>query len=125
MSNIYFAVVIACFALHIHFSFRQICSIAEAIWKYTIKERASTMVVIKGLAITAGSKPIRFARIGRVQPIIFARNTATSQGQAHNKGHRYAYSVKQKQFDEIGKGRVMPQSIATRISFQITANVSL
>ena len=28
-----------------------------------------------------------------------------NQGQTHNNGHRYAYSVKQKQFDEIGKGK--------------------
>lgn len=46
-----------------------------AIWKYTINDRASTMVVMKGLAITAGSKPIFFARIGNVQPIILAIRT--------------------------------------------------
>jgi hypothetical protein len=39
-----------------------------AILKYISKEQASTIVVIKGEAITAGSNPIFLASIGRVQP---------------------------------------------------------
>ena len=35
-------------------------------------------VVIKGLAITAGSKPSFFARIGIMQPIIFAKITVSA-----------------------------------------------
>ena len=43
-----------------------------AILKYISKEQASTIVVINGDAITAGSKPIFLASIGRVQPTILA-----------------------------------------------------
>ena len=43
-----------------------------AILKYINNEQASTIVVINGDAITAGSKPIFLARIGRVQPTSFA-----------------------------------------------------
>ena len=50
--------------------------IADATRKYTSKDSASTMVVIKGLAMTAGSKPRRFARTGSKQPIIMAITTA-------------------------------------------------
>ena len=45
--------------------------------KYTSRDRASTMVVMNGLAITAGSKPRRLASRGRVQPTIFAMTTVT------------------------------------------------
>ena len=37
-----------------------------------MSEMASTIVVIRGDAITAGSSPIFFARIGKTAPIIFA-----------------------------------------------------
>ena len=40
--------------------------------KYATKDIASTIVVIKGLAITAGSNPILLAAIGSIQPTIFA-----------------------------------------------------
>ena len=46
-----------------------------AIVKYIINDIASTIVVIKGLAITAGSNPIFFANIGSVLPTILAHNT--------------------------------------------------
>ena len=36
------------------------------------------MVVMKGLAITAGSKPIFLASIGRLQPISFATSTVSA-----------------------------------------------
>ena len=39
---------------------------------------ASTTVVIRGPAIIAGSNPIFFASIGRVQPIPFATTTITA-----------------------------------------------
>ena len=51
---------------------------AFAIPKQTIKERASTIVVIKGLAITAGSKPIFFAKSGSVQPTTLATITVSA-----------------------------------------------
>ena len=38
-----------------------------------IRDMASTMVVIKGEAITAGSAPIFFARRGMVQPTTLAQ----------------------------------------------------
>ena len=47
--------------------------------KYTIKEIASTIVVIIGLAITAGSKPIRSASIGSIQPMSFAQLTTITR----------------------------------------------
>ena len=43
-----------------------------AILKYINKLQASTIVVIKGDAITAGSNPILFANIGSVAPINLA-----------------------------------------------------
>ena len=47
----------------------------DAILKYVINEIASTIVVIKGLAITAGSSFIFFASKGNIQPIISAKIT--------------------------------------------------
>ena len=43
-----------------------------AILKYINNEQASTIVVINGEAITAGSNPSFLANIGRVQPTSFA-----------------------------------------------------
>ena len=48
----------------------------DAIAKYRISVTVSTIVVINGDAITAGSKPIFFAPIGRIVPINFANITA-------------------------------------------------
>ena len=50
-----------------------------AILKYINSEIASTMVVINGLAITAGSKPIFFAIIGSTHPISFATITVKNR----------------------------------------------
>ena len=47
--------------------------------KYTSRDRASTMVEIKGLAITAGSRCTALARIGRLQPTILAHTTVTAK----------------------------------------------
>ena len=47
-----------------------------AILKYASSERASTMVVMKGLAITAGSNPRRFAPTGSMHPMSIAISTA-------------------------------------------------
>lgn len=41
------------------------------------REIASTIVVTKGLAVTAGSKPSLFTKIGRLQPTSFAQITVT------------------------------------------------
>ena len=47
-------------------------NIWTAIWKYTNSDIASTIVVINGLAITAGSNPSFLANIGNVHPINLA-----------------------------------------------------
>ena len=52
--------------------FFYICNIVDATWKKTINDTASTIVVINGLAITAGSNFNFFAIKGRVHPIILA-----------------------------------------------------
>ena len=49
-----------------------------AILKYISKEQASTIVVINGDAITAGSNPILFASIGSKLPISFAITIVTT-----------------------------------------------
>ena len=46
-----------------------------AIWKYRIKLQASTMVVIKGVAMMAGSAPSFLAASGSMPPTSFARMT--------------------------------------------------
>ena len=46
--------------------------------KYTSRLSASTIVVMKGLAMTAGSKPTFLAAIGSVQPTIFAMTTVSA-----------------------------------------------
>ena len=46
-----------------------------AILKKTINDKASTIVVMNGLAITAGSKPSFDARTGNTQPTNFATIT--------------------------------------------------
>ena len=51
---------------------------AQAIAKYTSSDIASTIVVMNGLAMTAGSKPSRFASIGSVQPMTFATSTVAA-----------------------------------------------
>ena len=45
--------------------------IMDATLKYSRRETASQIVVINGLAITAGSKPTRFASTGRMPPMNF------------------------------------------------------
>ena len=52
------------------------CKISVAIAKYITSDKASTIVVINGLAITAGSNPSLFAKTGRLHPIILAIATA-------------------------------------------------
>ena len=46
-----------------------------AIWKYRIKLQASTMVVMKGVAMMAGSAPSFLAASGSMPPTSFARMT--------------------------------------------------
>ena len=89
------------------------------------------MVVMKGLAITAGSKPTRFAAIGSVQPTSFAMSTVTDMV-AHTTA---AVSVLMSVLPIIMRSTSMiftkqrvdsatPQSTAVLISFQITFGAS-
>ena len=50
-----------------------------AILKKTNNDSASTIVVINGLAITAGSKPSFEASTGKVQPTNFATTTVKNK----------------------------------------------
>ena len=50
-----------------------------AIWKYRIKLQASTMVVMKGVAMMAGSAPSFLAARGSIPPTSFARMTLKSE----------------------------------------------
>ena len=47
--------------------------------KYTSRDRASTMVEMKGLAITAGSRRNAFAPRGSTQPTSLAMTTVTAR----------------------------------------------
>ena len=89
------------------------------------------MVVMKGLAMTAGSKPTRFAAIGSVQPTSFAMSTVTDMV-AHTTA---AVSVLMSVLPIIMRSTSMiftkqrvdsatPQSTAVLISFQITFGAS-
>ena len=48
-------------------------------------EQVSTIVVINGEAIIAGSKPTRFAKSGKIQPINLERITVTIKDKATTK----------------------------------------
>lgn len=52
---------------------------AVAILKNTNNDRASTIVVINGLAITAGSNPNFEATTGKIQPTSFATMTVKNK----------------------------------------------
>ena len=58
-----------------HLKYHTKCKIFVATVKYTTSESASTIVVINGFAITAGSKPSLFASIGKLHPTSFAQKT--------------------------------------------------
>ena len=55
------------------------CNTLTAILKYINNETASTIVVINGLAITAGSNFNFFAIIGREHPITLATHTVSTR----------------------------------------------
>ena len=55
---------------------------AAAMKKYKISATVSTRVVIKGDAITAGSRPIPFAAMGRSAPVSFAIMTVAKSASA-------------------------------------------
>ena len=89
------------------------------------------MVVIKGLAITAGSKPRRLANRGSVQPTNLARMTVT-QSVRHTTPltSRLMLSLPissrstSRIFRKQAAASAAPQSTAARASFHITRNRS-
>lgn len=90
-----------------------------------IKLQASTNVVINGLTITAGSKPAFFASRGKEQPISFAIVIVHTKVKLTT---RFIASVTLSiniSLKKLAMARVIPQRIATRISFQITFKMSL
>ena len=100
------------------------CKSSTAILKYIINDTASTIVVINGLAITAGSKPIFLAIIGREHPIILAIHTVnTSVIQTTNATEVPTPSI-YNSFKKLAAARVIPISRATLTSFHITFNMS-
>ena len=80
---------------------------------------------MNGLAITAGSKPIFLAKIGREQPIIFAIITVTTSVKQTTKATLVVTLSINSSFAKFAIASVNPASTATLISFQITFNVSL
>ena len=85
----------------------------------------STMVVMNGLAITAGSTPILFAIIGRVAPTNFATITASSNVRHTTKATVTPTRSKTRSFTKLHIPNVTPHRSAVRISFQITRYQSL
>ena len=107
-------------------------SIQVANPKYTRSATASMQVVMKGLAVTAGSSPILFARMGREQPMNFAQITTTASVR-----HITAATVtvrpgvlmmrisKRYNFMKFTTERVMAHISETRNSFHITLKTSM
>ena len=87
-------------------------------------DSASTIVVIKGLAITAGSSPIFLAISGRVHPTSFAASTVTSSVR-----HMTAETASPTRSISMNRAKlstaiVTPHKSATRDSFHMTRNIS-
>ena len=95
-----------------------------AILKYINNETASTIVVINGLAITAGSKPIFFAIIGRVLPTIFAHNMVIISVKHTIKAIVTDTLSINNNLIKFAIAKVIPISIATLISLNITLNIA-
>ena len=86
---------------------------------------ASRMVVINGLAITAGSSFTAFARIGSTQPINLAKKTVTTrvkQTTALTSSDTLSISIS---FAKFAMASAIPHRNATLISFQITEKIFL
>ena len=98
---------------------------ALAIWKYTSKDKASTIVVIMGLAITAGSKCILSANIGRIAPIILASITVRNRAIHTILAKRIDILSNTNSFMKLQIAKVSPQIIPTENSFAKTFILSL
>ena len=77
------------------------------------------MVVMNGLAITAGSKPIFFASIGRVQPINFDTIIVSASVIPTTTATITETLSISKSLTKLAAASVIPQSIETRNSFHI------
>ena len=97
----------------------------DAIPKYTTNDSASTIVVINGLAITAGSNPTFFAKSGSIHPTIFARITVNIMVRATTIAIIGVPPSIKITFSYVAIASTTPQIIATRNSFQIILNMSL
>ena len=86
---------------------------------------ASTIVVMKGLAITAGSKPIFFASSGSVQPTNFAQNTVTTRVRHMVSATINSRPSKSMSFAKLHTASVIPHTSATLNSFHMTLKMSL
>ena len=99
------------------------CNNSTAILKYIINDTASTIVVMNGLAITAGSKPIFFASIGREHPIILATHTVnTSVIQTTNATVVVTPSI-YNSFKKLATANVIPIKNDTLSSLNITFKI--
>ena len=83
------------------------------------------MVVIRGLAMTAGSKPIRWATIGSTQPIILAKVTVMTRVRQMIRAIRSGSLSSSISLTKLVQARVSPHRKATRISFQRAMGSSL
>ena len=97
---------------------------AVATAKYTKRDRVSTMVVMKGLAITAGSRPMRLAPKGRRQPASFASKTVMARVTQTTKATATDAPSKRIAFPKPKIPNVTPHRTATRSSFHRTESTS-
>ena len=94
-------------------------------WKKTNNDMASTIVVINGLAITAGSNPSFFANIGRVHPINLAI-IITTINVIHTTSDIVTPTLSINiSFKKLASARVMLINKDALNSFQITLKISL
>ena len=99
--------------------------IDTATLKYTSKAKASTIVVINGEAITAGSKPNFFAPIGKMDPTNFAITTVIA-----NVIHTAAATITEtlsinNNLTKLQTAKTIEQRNATLNSLNTTLNISL
>ena len=96
-----------------------------------ITETASTMVVIKGLATTAGSRWASFAKIGSTAPTSFATITVQKSANATTKDTSQVYPAmpriipsRRMSFKKHATAKVNPKRREARNSFQMTLHTS-
>ena len=95
--------------------------------KYTKRDTASTMEVIKGLAMTAGSRPMALATRGSTAPTSYASSTVTNKARQTTasmtrviRGLPKSSRSTSQIYPKHTMARARPQITAVRISFQIT-----